>query len=234
TGWAIEADTGRLRWQIEALADINNVAGGPAPALTDKLAIFAFGSGELQATFRQGGLRLWNVALASRRDGLALALVDDITGHPVIRGNTVYAGNYSGSFTAIDVDDGTQKWTAPMGALGPAWVTRASVYLVSDLNELVRLDAKTGGVVWRSPLPGYIETRRPQAQRQGAYVHHGPLVAGSRVLVASSDGVIRAFAPDDGRLLAETRVPGGATSAPIAVDGTYYVVTSRGELAAFR
>lgn len=234
TGWAIEADTGRLRWQLEALADINNVAGGPAPAVSDKYTVFAFGSGELQATFRQGGLRMWNASLATRRDGLALALVDDITGYPVIRGNRLYAGNFSGSFTALDMEDGSTVWTTPMGALGPAWVTQDSAYLVSDLNELVRLDTATGKIVWRVDLPGYIETRRPQNRRVGTYVHHGPILAGGRLVIASSDDVLRMFSLKDGQLLATVDLPDPATTAPIVIDDTLYVVTSRGELAAFR
>jgi outer membrane protein assembly factor BamB len=234
TGWAIEADTGRLRWQLEALADINNVAGGPAPAVSDQYTVFAFGSGELQATFRQGGLRMWNASLASRRDGLALALVDDITGYPVIKGNRLYAGNFSGSFTALDMKDGSTVWTTAMGALGPAWVTRDSVFLVSDLNELVRLDTATGEVVWRVDLPGYIETRRPQNRRVGTYVHHGPVLAGGRLVVASSDELLRMFSLQDGQLLETVKLPDPATTAPIVIDDTLYVVTSRGELVAFR
>ncbi len=234
TAWALEADTGRVRWQIDGLADINNVAGGPAPVVTDQRVIFGYGSGDLQGAFRQGGLRLWNAALAGQRQGFAVATVDDITGDPVAYGDKIYVGNFSGSFTALNIANGDREWSAPMGASGPAWITPDSVYLVSDLNDLVRLDAKTGVQVWDTELPGYKPERRPQKRRDTSYVNYGPILAGGRLVIASSDGQIRHFDPRDGSLLGMTELPGGATSAPIVVDGVLYVVTSKGQLHAFR
>ena len=234
TAWAIEADSGRIRWQIDGLADLNNFSGGPAPVVTDQYAVFAFGSGELQAAFRKGGLRLWTASLAGQRDALALSTVDDITGDPVIVGDTLYAGNVTGSFVALGLSNGERRWTAQMGATGPAWVAGDSVFVVSDRNALVRLDSASGEKIWEVQLPGYVERRRPQRSRDAAHVNHGPVLAGGRLIVASSDGLIRQFAPEDGRLLGTVELPGGATTAPIVVDGTLYVVTSKGNLAAFR
>ena len=234
TAWALEADNGRIRWQIDGLADINNVAGGPAPVVTPERVVFGFGNGELQSAFRQGGLRLWNAGLGSRRAGRALSNVDDITGDPVVRGDTVYVGSFSGSFVALSLGNGERRWTAPMGAGGPAWVTPDSVYLVSDINQLVRLDASTGETVWATDLPGYVERRRPQRRRDTAYVNLGPVLAGGRLIVASTDGLLRSFDPRDGALLSSVAVSGGATTAPIVVGGTLYVVSGKGQLLAFR
>lgn len=234
TAWAIEAEDGRIRWQIDGLADADNVMGGPAPVVTAQRVIFAYGSGDLQAAFRQGGLRLWTAALAGQRGGYAVALLDDITGDPVVRGDTVYAGNFSGSFAALELANGDRRWTAPMGASGPAWVTADSVYLVSDLAQLVRLDAATGAQIWAIDLPGYVERRRPQRRRNSAYANHGPVLAGGRLWVASSDGALRAFDPENGALVETLPIRGGATTAPIVVDGTLYVVSTDGALHAFR
>ena len=234
TAWALEADNGRVRWQIDGLSDINNVAGGPAPVVTPQQVIFGFGNAELQAAFRQGGLRLWNAGLPNLRRGLAIATVDDITGDPVAYGDTVYVGNQSGAFVALNIANGERRWSAPIGATGPAWVTSDSVYLVSDVNNLVRLDAETGETVWSVDLPGYVERRKPQKRRDSSYVNYGPVLAGGHLVVPGSDGTIRLFNPADGALTGSVAVPGGATAAPIVVDGTLYVVTGKGQLIAFR
>jgi len=234
TAWAIEADSGRVRWQLDGVSDLNNVSGGPAPAVTDQRVIFAFGNGMVQAAFRQGGLRLWSSLLASKRAGMAIASVDDITGGPVVRGNTVYAGNYSGSVSAMSLGSGERLWTATMGAADAAWPTADSVYLISDLAQLVRLDAQSGETIWRADLPGYVPTRRPQRKRDSFYASYGPIMAGGRLIVASSDGVIRQFDPRDGSLTGTLEVPGGATTRPIVANGTLYVVSTKGELYAFR
>lgn len=234
TAWAIEAGDGRVRWQIDLPADINNVAGAPAPAVNDKYVTFAFGTGTVQTVFRQGGLRLWNADILGRRNGVALTGVTDVTGDPVISGDTVYAGNYSGRMVAFSVYDGERMWTAKQGASGPVWPTGGSVFFVSDRNQLVRLDQASGEQVWAVDLPGYVPTRRPNKRRDEAFANHGPVLAGGRLVVASSDGLIRSFSPENGALLSSVEIPGGATTRPIVAGGVMYVVSGKGMLYAYR
>lgn len=234
TAWAIEEDDGRVRWQSDGLGDVNNVAGAAPPAVTDRHVVFSFGSGAVQGAFRQGGLRLWNADIVGTRRGFAIALVDDITGYPVIDGNTVYAGNHSGRVVALNVNSGERIWTAQHGALDPVWPAGGSVYFVSDLNELIRLDATDGTQIWSVDLPGYEPVRRPQRRRDSAFVNHGPILAGGRLIVASSDGLIRSFDPASGDLVGTTEIRGGATTRPVVANGTLYVVSTNGVLHAFR
>lgn len=234
TAWAIESRDGRVRWQVDGTEDLNNVAGAPAPAVDDTYVIFSFGSGTVQGAFRKGGLRVWSADLLGRRTGVTIADIDDVTGDPLIAGDTVYAGNHSGRTVALSIYNGERIWTAPYGALGPMWPAGDSVFFVSDVNELVRLDARTGQAIWTRELPGYKPTRNPNRRRDGAYANHGPVLAGGRLIVASSDGKIRAFAPEDGRLLQEIGIPGGATTRPVIAGGTLYVVSRKGVLHAYR
>lgn len=234
TAWAIEADDGRVRWQSDGLGDIGNVAGAAPPAVDDTHVVFSFGSGAVQGAFRQGGLRLWSVDIVGARKGFAIALVDDITGYPVIAGNTVYAGNHSGRVVALNINSGERLWTAQHGALDPVWPAGNSVYFVSDLNELIRLDATDGSQIWAVDLPGYEPVRRPQRRRDSAYTNHGPILAGGRLIVASSDGLIRSFDPASGDLIGQTEIRGGATTRPVVANGTLYVVSTNGVLHAYR
>lgn len=234
SGWAIEADSGRIRWQVEGVEDVNNVAGAPAPAIGDKAVIFGFGSGTVQAVFRQGGLQLWNADLLGRRNGSARAGISDITGDPLIDGDRVYVGTHSGRIAALSVHDGERLWTTKEGALGPAWPAGGSVFVVSDRNQLMRLDADTGAVVWSVDLPGYKPKRNPNRRRDAAYANLGPILAGGHLVVASSDGSIRLFSPEDGSLAGQIAVPGGATTRPVVAGGVLYVVSTKGVLHAFR
>lgn len=234
TAWAVEADDGRVRWQSDGLGDIGNVAGAAPPAVNDSHVVFSFGSGAVQGAFRQGGLRLWSADIVGARRGFAIALVDDITGYPVIEGNTVYAGNHSGRVVALNVNSGERRWTAQHGALDPVWPAGNSVYLVSDLNELIRLDADDGTQIWSVDLPGYESVRRPQRRRDSAFTNHGPIMAGGRLIVASSDGLIRSFDPASGDLVGQTEIRGGATTRPVVANGVLYVVSTNGVLHAYR
>ncbi|HBM58220.1 MAG TPA: quinoprotein, partial [Citreicella sp.] len=64
-------------------------------------------------------------------------------------------------------------------------------------------------------LPGYVPVRKPQRRRDAAFVNHGPVLAGGRLIVASSDGALRSFDPVSGALLASAPIPGGATTRPV-------------------
>lgn len=232
TGWAVEAATGRIAWQIGAGASVSNVLGAPAPVLSDDLAIFGFGAGDVQAVFRRGGLRRWDAAVVGERRGFALSKVGDITAPPVIDGGRVYTGNQSGRTVALALGSGARLWTVQHGAVGPLWPAGDSVFMVSDRSRLMRLDARDGTVIWEAELPGFT-TNRPR-RRAAVFAHYGPVLAGGRVLLASGDGVLRSFDPANGALVASTEIPGGAASAPAVAGGVLYVVNTRGQLLAYR
>ncbi|GAB4296928.1 MAG: PQQ-like beta-propeller repeat protein [Roseovarius sp.] len=231
-GWALDAGNGRIRWQIAGTPDANNVLGAPAPAVSDKYVVFAFGSGQVQGAFRKGGLRRWDAQVAGRRSGYGTGSVTDITTDPVIDGGRVFVGSHAGRTVALGLDDGERLWTAPDGPLNPIWPAGGSLFMVSDRNELLRLSAADGSRLWARELPLFTKTR---PRRQNAiYAHYGPIIAGGRLIVASNDGLMRLFDPQSGRPLGTVPIPGGATTNPVVAGGTLYLVSSKGQLLAFR
>ncbi len=231
-GWALNKNDGRIQWQTGASTNINNVLGAPAPAISADLAIMAFGSGEVQGLFRQGGLDRWNTSIVGKRPGRALSNISDVTSGPVISGDKVFVGNQSGRLSALTVGGGMRLWTAREGAIGPVWPAGDSIFVISDLNELLRLDANTGQRIWGIPLPNFVK-EKPKRQSE-VFAHYGPIIAGGRVIVASNDGKLRSFDPTNGALVGSSDIPGGATTAPVVAGGTLYVVSSKGQLHAFR
>lgn len=230
--WAIETATGRIRWTLAGTPSPANFGGGAGVAATPEIAVFPFPSGEVVAAFPQGGLQRWSSVVTGQRLGRAAATVSDIAGDPVIDGGRVYVGNVSGRTVAIDLATGARVWTASEGAVGPVWPVGGSVFVINDLSELVRLDAADGAPIWRTSLPDFVEGR---ARRQKTiHAHFGPILAGGRLIVASSDGVLRQFDPVSGALVGQVAVPSGAASNPVVANGTLYVVNARGQLVAYR
>lgn len=230
---ALDVATGLVRWQLSGTPSESNVSGGAGAAVTSEVAIFPFPSGEVVAAFPQGGLRRWAQVIAGDRVGsAAAAAATDIAGDPVISGDTVYVGNVSGRLAALNIASGVRIWTATEGVTSPVVPAGGSVFLVNDVNELVRLDAADGSVIWRISLPRFVEDR---ARRQRTiFAQHGPVLAGGRLLVASAEGIIRQFDPVSGASLGDIALPGGAASDPVVAGGTLYVVTKDGQLVAFR
>jgi outer membrane protein assembly factor BamB len=232
TGWTVDAATGRILWSVTSTPDRLGVMGGAGPAATGQTVVFPFISGELVAAEPRSGAVQWTAYLLGERAGRSYARVTDITGDPVISGGRVFVGNHSGETAALELGTGQTIWTADHGALGPVTVAGGSVFLVSDQNDLVRLDAGSGETLWAVPLPLF-EDPRPR-RREGIFAHYGPLLAGGRLIVASSDGQVRIFDPSSGALTGSLPLPAGAAAEPVVAGGTLYVLASDGTLNAFR
>ena len=230
--WAIELDDGRIRWQSPASPAGSVLTGAAAPAITDRSVIFPFASGELVGALRQSGVRVWGTTVAGSRLGVAYNNLNDITGDPVVVGSTVYAGNQSGRVAAMEAASGERLWTAQDGAYSPVLPAGDSLFFVSDRNELIRVDASTGERIWGVELPLYVRER--ERRRKAVFTHFGPLMASGRLVVASGDGEIRFFNPEDGSALGSLDIRGGAATNPIIVGGTLYVVDADGRLNAYR
>ena len=230
--WALELGNGRIRWTQTSTVPVSNFSGGAGAAVSSEFAIFPFPTGEILAAFPEGGLRRWSTVVTGQRPGQAASNISDIAGDPVIAGNRVYVGNVSGRVVALQTSNGDRIWTATEGAVGPVWPAGDSVFLINDLNELVRLSDTDGSAIWRVELPGFEESR--ERRQKTRFAHYGPILAGNRLVVASGDGVLRQFDPVSGNLVGSVEIPGGAASNPVVVNDTLYVVTARGQLMAFR
>lgn len=230
--WALDLENGRQRWIKIGTEALTSFGGGASPAVSGDVVVLPVDSGELIATFPRG-LERWRGMVASNRVGRATAIISDVTADPVISGNTLYTSSIGGRTVALDLETGARKWTAQDGASGAIWLAGNALFMVNDVNELLRLDADTGAVIWRQALPRFTNPDRP-TRRQALVAHYGPIFAGGRVIVASSDGVLRGFNPEDGSQIESVALPAGAASAPVVADETLYVVTKDGLLSAFR
>ena len=232
SSWAIDANTGKVIWQLPGVPGRAAMMGVSAPAVTDKAVIFPYSGGELAAALKKGGLPMWQSAVPGARPGRAYASISDLTGDPVVTGGTVYAGSSAGKLAAIDLETGERIWTATEGATAPVQVAGGSIFAVTDEGRLVRLSATDGAEIWAVELPYYVKDKIKKQQR--IYVHYGPVLAGGKLFVASSDGLLRVYDPASGAQIGSAEIPGGAAAAPIVAGRTLYVVTAAGKLLAFR
>jgi outer membrane protein assembly factor BamB len=232
TLWSLDAATGRIDWTIAGSESITTVARGAAPAVGGDLVVMPTKAGELTAVRRANGGIAWTSVVTGRRPGAAYAIVSAITGDPVVDGARVYAANHQGRLVALDLRTGATLWSAREAAFAPVWPVGGSVFLVSDENRLMRLNAADGSVIWSVELPLFQPTRR-ERNRLAIFAQHGPVLAGGRLWVASSDGALRGFDPVSGAVGVELAVPGGAASGPVVAGGRMYVLGRDGTLTAW-
>ena len=232
TAWAVRTSDGKVLWTTSGTRDVAGWMGVSAPAVDGDLVVFPFASGQLLAVDRASGETRWSANVAGRRPGRAITAIRDMTGDPVIAGNMVVAGTSSGRIAAFDRSTGTELWSAREGAMSTPLVAGNSVFAVNDESQLVRLDAANGGRVWAVPMPEFVDNRPRKQDR--VWAHYGPILAGGRLFVASTDGVLRVFDPASGALIGQGAILGGAGTAPVVAGSTLYVTGRNGQLHAFR
>lgn len=231
--WAIEAATGKVVWQVVGTPGKTGYLGAAAPTVADRSVIFPSGAGDLMSVLKIGaGTKTWQESIAGRRAGISYGDAQDVTGDAALIGGTLFTGTAAGRTVAVDADSGRTLWSTDEGALGPLAIAGGSAFLLSDQARLVRLNASTGEVIWAVDLPYFVAEK--VKKHKAITAHYGPVLAGGRLWVASSDGLLRGFSPIDGKLTYSVEIPGGAATQPAVAGGTLYVVSNNGQLLAFR
>ena len=231
-GWAIDAESGRILWQVIGATSESGISGGSAPVIAGSQVVFPLPSGQLVAAAIGSGAQTWVASVTTQRLRRAFSRFSELTAVPVVANGVVYVGNHSGRASAFDAGTGESIWDIDAGGLNPVWVAGDSVFLVSEENRLMRLDTVTGEAVWAQELPYFVRERI--ARRKAIHAHYGPILAGGHLLIASNDGLLRRFDPVSGDLVGQLALPTGAARNPVVAGGTLYVVTVDGQLHAFR
>ena len=89
-----------------------------------------------------------------------------------------------------------------------------------------------GDVIWSVQLPSFVKVN-PKKSKE-VVTHFGPIIAGGKIILISSDEKLRVYDPKDGSIISEIEIPGGATSNPVIANNVLYVVSRKGDLHAFR
>lgn len=232
-GYAIDADTGRIDWRLAGLPTQLGVAGVGAPAVSGNSVIFPLANGSMLSVDAAKGSPSWITRVSGARAGSGRRDLQAFTGEPVVSGGIVYAATAAGRAVAVGLRDGKLRWSAEEGAQGTMEVAGGSVFFVNDQGKLLRLSASNGNKIWSVDLPHYERDGKPR-RLKSIWPAFGPVLASGRLWVASGDGYLRSFNPQDGSALGVIDLPAGAATRPIVVGGMMMLMTEKGDLIGMR
>lgn len=227
---ALAIDTGAELWTHEGIQETAALVGGGAPAVAGDTVIVPYSSGELFALRVTDGRELWSDALS--RAGLLtpLAQMSDIGGLPVVDRGVVFAVGHAGRMIAEDIRTGARIWEQDYSSLQTPWIAGDFLFLVTVDADVVAISRVDGRVRWVHHLARF----ENETKRTGPISWTGPVLAGDRLVLASTTGDIVALSPYSGDLLGTQRVSGGVSVPPVVADGTLYIVTDTAALYAMR
>lgn len=154
----------------------------------------------------------------------------DIRGAPVIDRDRVLAISHSGLMVSIDLRTGDRIWEQDIGGVHAPWVAGDFIYVLSASNELACLTRADGRVRWAIELPQW---DNPEKKRDPIF-WSGPVLAGDRLIVISSEGEAISVSPYTGEALGRVEFPDGVFINPVVADKTLYVLTDEADLIALR
>ena len=227
---ALDAADGRLLWSHSGVAEEAQLLAAATPAVSGGLVVAAYSSGDIYALRVENGGMAWTDTLAFAGRFGPLASLGDINGSPVIDRELVYAVSHAGRLVAISLRSGERLWEQGISGVQTPWIAGDFLYLLTTEGNLVCLSRIDGLIRWIQSLPRYTDPE----DREGPIFWSGPLLASDRLIVVGSHGEAISISPYSGRFLGRLTLPGGVELAPIAANGTVFILTNDGELVALR
>jgi len=227
---AMDANTGEVQWNFQAIAEPARIVASPSVAVAGETVIAPFASGELAAVVSANGRRLWGDSLSRPGALTSLSAINDIPGRPVVSNGVVYAASHSGVLVAINIITGQRIWAKPFASTQTPCVIGDVVYAVSVDGELAAFDRTTGNVYWVKQLRRY----RNQEDHKGRVSWVGPIMVGSRLVLANSMGEVIGVTPANGEIVAHGSTGHAVFIPPVTANDQIFLVTDNAQLVVLR
>ena len=228
--YSIKAADGANNWSNAAALEIAGVFGSASPAVARGTVIAGFSSGELNAYRYENGRIVWQDALSRTSISTSVASLSDIDADPVVDGNQVFAVGKGGRMVALELNSGQRIWEQNVAGISTPWVVGDWVFVVTDEAKVVAMSRTTGKVRWINQLPRWDNPKG----KKGLIYYSGPILAGDRLILAGSNGVLVNINPDNGSFQSQTNVGAGVSLPPVVAGGTLYILDDKGRLIAYR
>ena len=227
---ALKAADGDLQWSQSGSVAAAGVFGVAAPAAGQGTVIAGFSSGELNAYRYENGRNLWSDALARTSITTSVATLSDIDADPVIDRGRVFALGQGGRMAAYELVTGQRVWELNIAGISTPAVAGEWLFVLTDEAKLLSIARSTGKVRWISQLKRY---GKPQKKTKPV-TWTGPVLAGNRLIVASSDGSVVAVSPGEGSSSALFELKERVSVRPIVANGMLYILDDGGRITAWR
>ena len=138
--------------------------------------------------------------------------------------------SHSGRMVSIDSRTGQRVWTRDIGGVQTPWVAGDFIYLVTLDSQVLCISRRDGRIRWITELPRY----RNEKKKKDPIEWAGPVLAGDRLIVLSSDGYAVSISPYVGGVTGGITIPTGTFIPPVVANGTLYILTDNADLIAMR
>ena len=104
------------------------------------------------------------------------------------------------------------------------------IFVINNNNEVAALSSDSGAVIWVKKLPRYLD----EAEREDPIVLKGPVLAGGRLIIAGTNGLVYEINPVTGEVVRQWSLKKTIVTAPIVASGVAFFLTEDGRLHAYQ
>lgn len=228
--FALDQQTGETQWNDSGTVQSTGVFGVAAPAAAQGTVIAGFSSGELTAYRYENGRDLWGDALSRTNISTSVAALTDIDADPVIDRGRVFAIGQGGRMASYELVSGQRLWEINVAGISTPAVVGEWVFVVTDDARLLCISRTSGKIRWISQLKRWHDME----DKKGAVRWTGPIMAGGRLILVSTDGDIAYADPADGTIPVVADLHHRMTLSPVVADNMLYILADDGRLTAYR
>lgn len=214
----LNAADGSPLWTQKGLPENASLLTNASPAVSGNLVFAPYPSGEITAVDIKTGQAKWTDSLAKGAINTSATSIGEAA-RPVVDRDAVFAASRGGQLIATSREKGQRLWTREIKATQTPWVAGDGVFVVDVTGKLVALSRKDGKVHWVTALPG-----------DGRW--NGPVLAGGKLWLASSAGLLVGVDAASGTIGMQTDLGSPVMITPVVAEGRLYVLTDEAKLIA--
>ena len=228
--YALNANDGSVKWNKAGSVGLAGVFGVAAPAAGQGTLIAGYSSGELNAYRYENGRDVWADALARTSISTSVSTLSDIDADPIIDRGRVFALGQGGRMAAYELNTGQRIWELNIAGISTPALAGEFIFTLTDDARLLCIARATGKVRWIAQLASY----RNEKKKKDPISWTGPVLAGGRLIVASSEGIVSSVATADGAITPMFDLKQPISLAPIVANNTLYLLDDSGRISAYR
>jgi len=228
--YSLKTADGATNWSAAAALEIAGVFGSASPAVGQGTVVAGFSSGELNAYRYENARLVWQDQLSRTTIQTSVASISDIDANPVIDRGQVISLGQGGRMVALELISGQRQWELNLAGISTPWVVGDWAFVVTDDARLIAVARGSGKIRWITQLPGF----RNQKKKAGPIFYRGPVLAGGRLIVVSSEGALINVDPNNGAVQSQTSIRAPVSLSPVVANQTLYILDGNGRLHAFR
>jgi outer membrane protein assembly factor BamB len=224
-----EAD-GSTNWSAAASVEIAGLFGSASPAVGQGTVVAGFSSGELNAYRYENGRQVWSDTLQRTSIRTSVSSLSDVDADPVIDNGQVFAVGQGGRMVALELTTGQRLWELNIAGIDTPWVAGDWIFVITDDAKLLCISRLNGHIRWINQLPQFQKIKA----KKGELEYSGPILAGGRLIVTGSTGVVINIDPTTGSFQSQTNVGAPISLPPVVANSALYIYDDNGRLTAFR